>query len=372
MRDYHGIIFAYSAQPELRELVSARTTASLPFCGRYRVIDFALSSLRNAGIFDVGVIMQRDYQSLLNHLGSGKPWDMSRRVGGLRILPPFGLPGNHTGEYSGTIEALNAVASYIEDIPQKHIILLNGDICGNLDVDGLIRKHEESQAPVTAICAEHASAGLHHRYVINDRGLVDSILFDRENDEEGSVPSLGGYIVHKELLLDYMDRCKASNLYRFHKDAVSMYLNDGGKINVYIHRGYVSTISSVAAYYKANMDMLVRENRASVFNPDRPIRTKSHEEVSTYYGENAVSRNSLVADNCKIEGEIENCIIFSGVRIARGAKLKNCIVMSDSIIARDCNLNCVIVDKNAVFPQGTSLSGTPGLPIVVPKNFLVM
>ena len=116
MKDFHGIIFAYSTAPELRELVSVRTSASLPFCGRYRLIDFSLSSMRNAGILDVGVIMQRDYQSLLNHLAGGKPWDMSRRSGGMQILPPFGLPEYHRGNYAGTMEALNAVSSYIKDI----------------------------------------------------------------------------------------------------------------------------------------------------------------------------------------------------------------------------------------------------------------
>jgi ADP-glucose pyrophosphorylase len=124
MADFHGIIFAYSAAPEMGELVRTRTSSSLPFCGRYRLIDFALSSMQNAGIRDVGVIMQRDYQSLLDHLGSGKDWDMSRRRGGLRMLPPFGLPEYHTGEYIGTIEALNAVSTYIHDIPHDHHMLL--------------------------------------------------------------------------------------------------------------------------------------------------------------------------------------------------------------------------------------------------------
>lgn len=108
MSDFHGIIFAYGSVNELGELVKTRTAASLPFCGRYRLIDFALSSMMNAGIHDVGVIMQRDYQSLLDHIGSGKDWDMGRRIGGLRMLPPFGLPEYHRGDYTGTIEALNA------------------------------------------------------------------------------------------------------------------------------------------------------------------------------------------------------------------------------------------------------------------------
>lgn len=367
MRDYHGIIFAYDAAPELRELVSERTAASLPFCGRYRVIDFALSSLRNAGILDVGVIMQRDYQSLLNHLGSGKPWDMSRRVGGLKLLPPFGLPGNHTGNYSGTIEALNAVDSYIRDIPQKHIILLKGNVCANLDIDVVIKQHEESGAEITAICAEHALHGLHHRIVLNEQGFADHILFDREGDGEG-LPSLGGYIVHKDVLLKLMDKCKAENCSMFHKDALRMFLAQGGKMDACIHHGYNSTISSVEAYYNANMDMLCPEKRHLAFPAERPVCSKFHEEVSTYYGEQAVSRRSLVADNCIIEGGIENCIIFSGVRIGAGAKLNNCIIMSGCIIGEDCRLDCIIADKDASFSANTVLKGSLKLPVVVPKK----
>ncbi len=370
MKDYHGIIFAYSADNELRELVSVRNTAALPFCGRYRVIDFALSSLRNAGIFNVGVIMQREYQSLLNHLGSGKPWDMSRRVGGLRILPPFGLPENHSGKYDGTVEALNAVARYIKSVPQNHIILLKGNICANLDLDAAIELHESSDTPITAICAKHASIGLHHRCVLDENGYVKKMLFDRVNDCEG-VASLDGYIIHKDLLLKLMDMCKAANLFRFHKDAIATYIREGGKMNAYVHEGYAGTINSVEAYYRISMDMLNADNRRSVFNPMRPVRTKIHEEVSTYYGENAVSRSSLVADNCIIEGEIQNCIVSSGARIAKGAKLRNCIIMSDCTVGEGCELCYVIADKHVSFSENTVLTGAISLPVVVPKNFKI-
>ena len=273
MRDYHGIIFAYSASPELRTLVAHRTAASLPFCGRYRLIDLSLSSLRNAGILDVGVIMQRDYQSLLDHIGSGKPWDMSRKNGGLRMLPPFGLPEYHRGEYAGTMEALNAVASYIEDIPQKHIVLLQGNICANIDIADVIRFHES----------------------------------------------------------------------------------------------YSSAIRTVDDYYKANMDMLCGKKRREIFPPERPVRAKPHDEVSSYYGEEASAKSSLVADNCKIEGKLENCIVFSGARIAKGAKLKNCILMRGATIGEGVELSHVIVDKHCTINPGVKLTGSEKLPVVVPK-----
>lgn len=370
MRDYHGIIFAYSAAPELRELVEARTAASLPFCGRYRLIDFSLSSLRNAGILDVGVIMQRDYQSLLDHIGSGKAWDMSRKTGGLRMLPPFGLPEYHTGNYTGTMEALNAVATYIRDIPQKNIILMLGSLCANIDLDAAIRRHESFGADITAICADHTPEGLHHRYFVGDDGLVDQVRFDREGDCDG-LASLECYIVRREVLLDLMDKCRSGHLYSFHRDAVNIFLNEGGRMGVYIHPGYACAIRSVDGYYKAGMDMLNTGNRSQLFPADRPVRTKIHEEVSSYYGEKAISRRSLVADNCFIEGEIEDCIISSGARIAPGAKLRHCIVMRGCTVEADAVLEHVIADKYTSFSAGTVLTGSPRLPIVVPKNFKI-
>ena len=157
MRNYHGIIFAYQTTPELRELVSARSGASLPFCGRYRLIDFPLSSLRNAGILDCGVIMQRNYQSLLDHLSSGKAWDMSRAGdGGLRMLPPFGLPEYHTGNYVGTIEALNAVSTYIRDISQKHVVLMFGSMVANIDLDAAIPTATSAASTSTAATTARA------------------------------------------------------------------------------------------------------------------------------------------------------------------------------------------------------------------------
>ena len=151
MKGFHGIIFAYNASSALGSLVTERTAASLPFCGRYRLIDFALSSLRNAGVFDVGVIMQRDYQSLLDHIGSGKDWDMDRRIGGLRMLPPFGLPEYHTGNYTGTIEALNAVSTYISDVKEKYIVMMHGNLAANLDLGDVIESHIKSGADITRV-----------------------------------------------------------------------------------------------------------------------------------------------------------------------------------------------------------------------------
>lgn len=367
MSDFHGIIFAYKAYPELRELVQQRTAASLPICGRYRLIDFALSSMRNAGITDVGIIMQRDYQSLLDHLGSGKPWDMSKRIGGLKMLPPFGLPDYHRGDYSGTIEALNCVGNYIRDIPQKYVVLLLGNLCGNLDLEAVCRQHRETGVGITAICGNYQPDIIHHRYVVGDDGYIKKVLFDRMGPGEG-IPSLEGYVINKDILLRLMDQCKAQGLVRFHGDAISMYLREGGTMRPYVHTRYARFVRTVEGYYAANMDILNPVNRAAVFPADRPVRTKHPEGVSTYYGEQARSVNCLVADNCRIEGSIENCIVFPGVRIGKGSVLKNCIVLKDTVVAENTVLEHVIADKGVEFSANISLIGSDKLPIVVPKG----
>lgn len=367
MKGFHGIIFAYNASPDLRELVKARTAASLPFCGRFRLIDFALSSMRNAGIHNVGVIMQRDYQSLLDHIGSGKAWDMSRRNGGLRMLPPFGLPEYHKGQYTGTVEALNAVYSYIKDIREDYVVLMLGNLAANVDLDAAMEQHIASGTDITAICSDRAPDYLHPCYTVGEDGLVKQVFFDRVGESEG-VTSLEGYVINKTTLLAMMDMCHAQNLYRFHKDAMRIFLDKGVKMDVYVHHGYAAVIRSVDTYYRASMDMLKAENRRDLFPVDRPVRSKNIEKVSTFYGEEAIARNCLIADNCIIEGTLENCIVFSGAHICRGAKLHDCIIMRGCVVGEWSELQYVIADKKVHFAPGTTLTGNPKLPVVVPKG----
>ena len=368
MKDFHGLIFAYYTDARLRELVSMRTAASLPFCGRYRVIDFSLSAMRNAGIVDVGVIMQRDYQSLLDHLGGGKAWDMARRTGGLRMLPPFGLPEYHRGNYAGTMEALIAVSSYIRDVKAKYFVLMLGDMCANIDLTIPMEQHRKSGSAITAICTDRADAeGFRMTYVPGEDGYVKEMLIDTVDPKQGFV-SMEAYIINKETLLELMETSRKQSLHRFHKDTLDNWLKEGGKMDIYVHHGYTALIRSVDSYYKANMDMLNNDIRHELFPAERPVFTKAREEVSTYYSEGSFSRNCLVADNCIIEGSIENCIVFSGARIAKGAKLKNCIVMRGCTVGAGSSLEYVIVDKAVTFSPNTVLNGNEKLPIVVPKG----
>lgn len=370
MINLHGLILADRSSSQLSGLVKPRTSASLPFAGRYRLIDFALSAMQNALVRDVGVIMQHDYQSLLDHLGSGKEWDMSRKRGGLRLLPPFGLKEERRGQYSSIIDALTSVQGYIRDIQQDYICLCRGSLAANIDLAEVMRRHVSSGADVTVVCSDRNPESSHYRFVTDEHGFATELLKHHGGKGEGYA-SLEVYIMSKKTLLGIIERCERFIDSKFHRTGLGGILASGGRIAVYMHHGYAAHINSVSSYYSASMDMLQAQNRHELFPDERPVRTKGRADVSTHYAEGASVKNCLVADGCYIEGSIENCIIFRGVQIHKDAVLKNCIIMQDSIIDNGANLSYVIADKDVEIGVLEYLSGSPRFPLVLPKGTVI-
>ncbi len=367
MNDLHGIIYAFRSPERLGELVGHRTGAAIPVCGRYRAVDFSLSMLSCAGVRGVGVIMQRDYQSLIDHIGSGKAWDLSRLRGGLHLLPPYGLPDAHDGDYRGCMEALHAVSSYIQEVPERHVALLRGDMVANLDLEGAFRAHIDTGADVTAVCREECSAEEHHELLTDPSGRCERLLCGRKAPG-GGLESLESYIIKKDILLRLVGDCAAQSLRHFHRDALQNFIRGGGNVRAFVCGDYARCISTVREYMAVNMDMLEFENRARLFSVSRPVRTNERADVSSCYGEQAVSRGCLVADGCYIEGDIENCVVFRGVRIGPGAMLRDCVVMQDCVIGAQAILKNVIADKEVTITPYTTLTGSRNLPLVIPKG----
>ncbi len=367
MNNVHGIIYAYHGFSQLGALCTHRTGASLPFCGRYRLIDFTLSSMMNAGIHDVGVIMQRGYQSLMDHLGSGRTWDMSRRTDGLKLLPPYALPDSDMGFYEGCMEALGAVQSYLHEIKQKYVVLGRGDLCANVDIAKAVEQHISSGADVTAVCCRGRLPYIHHRFIPGENGMAEQLLCQQVSGSQG-VASLEIYVMEKDTLLRLVQWCSERSRLHFHRDAMYHLMGEGGKVGIYMHEGYARHIISVDGYYQANMDMLDSEKRAGLFTEDRRITTRERMDVSTYYGDMATVKHSLVADGCVIEGNVENCVIFCGVKVSAGSTLKNCIVMNDTVIGERAELECIICDKNVDIPPYVTLNGNSHFPLVIPRD----
>ncbi len=371
MNEMHGIIFAYSSRVRLRELTEHRTAASIPFGGRYRVIDFMLSSLVNAGVNDVGVIMHESYQSLLDHLGSGKDWDLSRKRGGLRILPPFGYAGARKDTFfRGRMEALFGVTSYISRIRQQYVVLADGDLVANIPIDRVYEEHLRSGADITCVCCEQGlNADSNSAFVSYDKtGRVTEVLMGERR--ERTAECVGVYILSKTLLESLTAHCAAHNLYSFLRD-VLQHMVDRLNIRVSLFDGYCCKLGSIAGYFRHSMDLLNKDVRAELFNRERPIKTKVRDEAPTYYGPGGTIKNSLVADGCYIEGTVENCILFRGVRVERGATVQNSILMQDTCVNSDALLNFAIADKEVAINRGRMLMGHETYPIAISKGSTV-
>lgn len=368
MNNVHGLIYAYHAYPELGALGRHRTGASLPFCGRYRLIDFALSSMKNAGIFNVSVVMHKGYQSLMEHLGGGRSWDMARTNGGLHMLPPYGMPDAEKGIYEGNMEALDAIHSYLaDDVKEEYIILTRGDICANIDIKEVMEAHLAGGADITAVCTEGDLPYRHHCFITDGSGAVTELLSMLEPGGKG-LASLEMYVLRRERLLEMIKWCSERSRLHFHRDALQHVMSEGWKVDTYVHEGYARHIISVADYFQANMDMLDAAKREQLFPAGRQVTTQERSDVSTYYSESSKVKNSLIADGCIIEGTVENCILFGGVKVSEGSALRNCIVLNDTVISAGVELRNIISDKNVTVSPYITLTGSSSLPLVIPKG----
>ena len=368
MKGLHGLIFAYGKHLGLRELTERRSPASVPFGGRYRLIDFMLSNMVNAGVDDVGVVLQGNYQSLLDHVGSGKDWDLSRKHGGLRLLPPFAMTQHRDDSaFRGRMEALAGVESYLEKIRQDHVVLADSDTIINIPLQEVYQAHLKSGADITAVCTRNLEdcpedATYFH---VDGAGCITSTVVDVREPE--GVRGLDIYILSKELLIDLVKECKRTGHYSF-RTAVLQGMSDKLKLNAYLWDGYAAQIHTLAEYYSRSMELLDSDIRANIFPRERPVFTKELNVSSTYLDPDGACVNSLVADGCTIEGTVENSILFRGVSVAKGAVVKNCILMQNVSVGENAELDAVIADKNVKITDGCTLVASSKYPMALAKN----
>ncbi len=370
MNDLHGILFAYGPSPAMRELTQIRNICSMPYGGRYRLVDFSLSNLVNAGVTDVGVIVHSSYQSLLDHMGSGKDWDLSRKRGGLRILPPFGYSDRRIRqEYRGRMDALAGVYSYLKDIKQDYVLLADADLAANLPISEIFEQHLRSEADITAVCSTKIDVDPQDSnfFTADKHGWVTGVA-SYPFSANGQT-SLEVYIMSKDLLMSMVDYAATHNTPSLGEVLLDM--RSRVRIATYLHKGYAARIRSVDSYFKHSMDLLDPAVRADLFLPERPIRTKDQSNASTRYGSQVVSTNSLIADGCTIEGTVVNSILARGVRVAKGAKVENCILLQRTDVQEGAVLRCAITDKNVVVSAGQMLMGSSSYPLVIAKDEIV-
>lgn len=368
MKGMHGIIFSYGEKPGLGQLTANRIHGSLPFGGDYRVVDFILSNMVNAGITDVGVIMHGKCQSMLDHLGTGKSWDLSRKTGGLKLLPAFAYSESRgvVGAFRGKMEALGCVIEYLRHIRQDYVVLSDSDLVTNLPLTRVLEAHIASGADMTCVCTSHPGESGDTYFKLDDTGRIVDTAYDIRTPE--GYQSLNIFLLGRDLLLELVEDCMAHDRYSFRHNV----LQDKGKelrFNGYVWDGFAARINSVQGYYQRSMELLRPEIRMELFAPQRPIFAKENDSPSSYMDGSCV--NSLIADGCDIQGTVKNCILFRGVRIEPGADVEGCILFKGTVVRRGAVLRGVITDKYVTVQEGRTLMGHENYPLVVARGVTI-
>ena len=367
MKGMHGIIFSYGEKPALGQLTACRVHGSLPFGGDYRVVDFVLSNMVNAGITDVGVIMHGKCQSMLDHLGTGKSWDLSRKSGGLKLLPAFayGESRGVVGPFRGKMEALGSVVEYLRHIRQDHVVLSDSDLVTNIPLRDVLDAHVASGADMTCVCTSRPGSAGDTYFKLDAAGRIVDTAYDIRTPD--GYQSLNIFLLSRELLLSLVEECMAHDRYSFRHNVLQE--KDGTlHLNGYVWDGFAARINSVQDYYRYSMALLRPEIRAGLFCPQRPVYAKENDAASTYIDPDGECVNSLISDGCDIQGSIRNCILFRGVKIEKGAHVEDSILFKDTVVRTGAALRCVIADKNVEFSHDVHMAGHANYPLVVEKN----
>lgn len=357
-----GLIFSNVHEERAGKLAADRTMGSIPFGGRYRMIDFPLSNMINFGINKVGVITKKDYPSLIDHLGSGKEWNLSRKREGLYILPPF---EEESGIRNSRIESLNSIKAFIEKSDEDYVLLTDSDTVCNIDYSDIFSQHVKTGADITLVCAfGKPPKGMSSPLILStgsDMRVRDMLI--SQEPERKRYYGIGMMLTQRRLLMQLVADCISRNLYSFKRDLLQRNLAFL-KIYAYEFKNFAKTICSTEAYYDASMALLNPNVRAQLFSPCRPIFTKIHDDMPARYGAGSSVSNSLVANNCVIEGQVENSVLFRGVHIGKDTAVKNCVITQGSCIRPGSRLSYAIVDRNTIIKDGRTRFGLYPIPFL--------
>lgn len=362
-----GLIFANSNENNLPELTAYRTTGSVPFGGKFRLVDFTLSNMSNSEINNVGIIINNNFQSLMDHLESGAAWDLAHRMTGLKILPPY---GEHS--FRNIVEAISNLHGYIEESNEDYVLIAPSDVVENIDYRKVYEYHLEKKADATFVYAkkfvDEVKSDFRCLLELDDNGKVKKIT-SRPVEPRTCNITTGALLIKKDLLMTLVKKAVAENKTDYIKDILMN--NDTLKVYGYEETGFCEFVTSMKEYYDINMKLFEKEVRDELFNPKRPIYTKIRDDSPSKYGLDSSVVGSLIAQGCIIEGTVENSIISKGVYIGKNAKVSNCIIMQDTIINEGCDLSHIVIDKDVIVNKDQNIHGCETYPMYIAKRSVV-
>lgn len=364
-----GMIFANIHEEALDSITALRTMGSVPFCSRYRLIDFPLSNMVESQITKIGVVTNANFNSLMDHVGTGKPWDLSRKNGGIYMLPPYSI--NSVTMWGNRIDAIYGNIGFLHQSNQEYVLMSDCYNVINLDYEKLFDAHENSGADITIVTVKgkapaHINSVLVCKDIADDGRIVEAAV---DPDIDGEVNYSTNIVLIKKYLLETLvTNAHSRNEVSFQKNVLMNCIKTGKVYAFDATDSFIGTIDGVQSYFDISMNLLDKANKNKLFNPERPIYTKERDDMPTLYGKDAKVNNSLVADGCEIKGTVENCILFKGVKIEEGAVVKNSILMQDTVIGRNSNINYIIADKIVSVKSEIELSGAANYPVSLSKG----
>ena len=362
-----GIIFTNDAT--MGELTNKRTMASIPFGGRYRQVDFALSNLACAGVRHVGIISRHSYQSLMNHIGDGEEWGLELGEGGLEFLTPYAQ--TTVGTYRGKLESVNNAMDFLEYGDEDElVVMIDSAILSNIDLRAVLDAHVASGKDITVVTKAGICNGekkIDLALKVED-GEIKDMAVDYVAPAEYAA-SMDIFVLSKKFLVKSVKDLIARDKFHMDRDLVMGGWNRGlVTVNTYAFEGTAMYNESVEEYFNNTMALLKKDVRADIMNGAHPVYTKVRDRVPTYYGEGCEIENALIADGCILDGEVEDSVLFREVTIGKGAEVEDCILFNNAIIGEGAELKYVILDKNVTVTPGAKLIGTKKNPIIVKRG----
>ena len=365
-----GIIFANDATTGV--LTEKRTLASLPFGGRYRQVDFALSNLTCAGVRHIGIISRLNYQSVMHHIGSGEEWGLELGEGGLEFLTPYAQSKQDI--YRGKLDSLNTAMDFLTFGNDEYVVLIDSTVISNIDLNAVLASHVASGKDVTVVTKQGVCDGekkVDLALRLGENGEIADIVCDTKA-AAGYLASLDIIVASKAWMIGKVEEAYSHGTVHLDRDLIMGGWKSGAvSVNVYLFEGTALFNETVEEYYENTMALLKKDIRADIFSGAHPVWTKVRDRVPCYYGEKSKMENVLVADGCMLEGEVEDSVLFRQVTVEEDAEVENCIIMNDCIIGKGAKVKYAILDKDVVVTPGAELCGTKTNPVIVKKGQIV-
>ncbi len=370
-----GIIFSNLNDNTISNLTGDRTVAAIPFACRYRLIDFALSNMVHANISNISVVTNYNYRSLADHIGSGKDWDLARRHGGIDIVSPFqsATPSQSPSVYRTHFEALQNMRQSLMEMKEDYLIMSDCEYVCNLDFKAIAERHRESGADMTILTIP-ANPGAKYESTqlllsANPGGRVNSAAVGREAVAGHTALSIGIFVLSTAFLRRIFVDADTYGYTSLSRDVI---IRNARHYCLRIEEcaEHVASVRNFNDYFAESIRLTTDEAaRLSLLgDPERPVLTNVHNSTPVSYREGCAVKDSMIADDCVIEGCVENSILFRGVKVGRGSVVKNCILFGKTYVGENSTLNCVVADKSVCIGDGRMLSGHMTMPMYIPKD----